>query len=338
MKKTALDPMDRGVSRRSLLAATVAGLAVPLARTRAAGRYPDKQVTLVSPYSAGGPVDIVARMLAQKLTERWGQAVIVENRAGASGAIGTEHVSKARPDGYTLLACNAGEIVILPTTRSSLPYDPLKDLTPITQLVSGPMVLAVKGDSPFKTLQDLLAGAKKQPGRLTYGSVGPGSISHVAGAMLESLGHVKLLHVPYKGAGPVITDLLGGHVDMAFIGVSVASPLLASGALRALGVTTTKRSGLLPDLPAISEILPNFEVNSWYGLMAPAKTPKALVDQIYQDTKSVVEQPEFAESLRQRGSDIVMSTPDQFRDKIKDELVRFAAVAKAAGINIQESN
>ena len=301
-------------------------------------QFPNRFVKLIVPYSPGGPVDNLARPLAQRLTEVWGQPAIVENKAGASATIGSELVARATPDGYTLLVCNASEIVILPVTSTNLPYDPLKDFSPITQLVSGPMVLVTPAGSPFKSLQEVIAAAKRRPDVLTYGSVGQGSISHVAGEMLNSLAGIKLLHIPYKGAGPVITDLLGNHVDVAFIGVSVAANLITTGKLRALGVTTTKRSNLFPEVPALSEQLPGFEVNSWYGLMAPPAMPKHITQKIYESVAAVLKQPDFAEMLRGRGSEIEASTPEQFAATIKADIARFAATTKAAGIKPEPIN
>ncbi len=335
--------MDRSThqGRRTLLAgaagALISGIS-PLAWGQAAGRFPSRPVRVIVPFSPGGPVDAMARPLAQKLSERWGQPVIVENKAGGSATIGSDMVAKSAPDGYTLLMCNVGEIAILPSTMANMPYDSVRDFTPVTQLVSGPMVLAINPNLPFRNLQDLVNAAKLQPNKISYGSVGSGSISHVAGEMLNSLAKIQLLHAPYKGAGPVITDLLGGHINMAFVGISVASPLLANGKLRALAVSTTKRAGMLPDLPAISEQFPGFEVNSWYGVMAPAGTPRAIVQQIYEDISAVMKQPEFAEMIKSRGSDIEVSSPDQFALKIKDDLARFAAAAKTAGIDPKASN
>lgn len=329
------------LGRRELLAvaaAAAAGGFAPLAWGQSAPRFPAKAVRVIVPFSPGGPIDGMARPLAQKLSERWGQPVIVENKPGASATIGSDLVAKAPPDGYTLLVCNVGEIAILPSTMANMPYDPLKDFAPVTQVVSGPMVLAINPNLPYKNLQDLVSAARSQPNKVSYGSVGAGSISHVAGEMLNSLAKTQLLHSPYKGAGPVITDLLGGHVDSAFIGISAAMPLLTAGKLRVLGVSTTRRAGLLPDVPAISELYPGFEVNSWYGIMAPAGTPRAIVQQIYEDVAAVVRQPEFTDMLKGRGSDIEVSPPDQFAAKIKADIFRFAAVAKTAGIQPRAAN
>ena len=300
--------------------------------------FPNRLVKLIVPYAPGGPVDNFARPFAQRLTEVWGQSAIVENKAGASATIGSLHVSRATPDGYTLLVCNASEIVILPVTSTNLPYDPVKDFSPVTQLLSGPMVLVTPAGSPFTSLQDLIAAAKRRPKVLTYGSVGQGSISHVAGELLNSLAGIQLLHIPYKGAGPVITDLLGNHIDVAFVGVSVAANLITTGKLRALGVTTTKRSMLFPEVPALSEQLPGFEVNSWYGIMAPPATPKNIIQKVYESVVTVMKQPDFAEMLRGRGSEIEASTPEQFSANIKADIARFAATIKAAGIKPEPIN
>jgi len=332
---TQLSQFVRGQAARRTLAAavgaTIAACWMHGAMAQGSG-YPTKIVRFVVPYSAGGPVDGLARPLAQKLTERWGQPIVVDNRPGASATIGTTTVARATPDGYTLLVCNAGEIGILPSTMAKLPYDPVKDFAPVTQLVSGPMVFAIHPGLPFKTLTEFVNAAKAQPAKLSYGSVGQGSISHLAGEMLSSLGKIELIHSPYKGAAPVITDLLGGHVNTAFLGISVTSSLITAGKLRALAVSTTKRSTVLPDVPAIAELYPGFEVNSWYGMMAPAGTPRAIVQQVYNDIVAVMRQPEFAEMLKARGSEVELSTPEQFAVKIREDIARYAQAVKTAGI------
>ena len=328
----------RSPRRRSLIGgALVAGFA-PWACGQPGVPFPSRYVKLIVPYSPGGPVDNLARPLAQRLTEVWGQPAIVENKAGASATIGSEMVARATPDGYTLLVCNASEIVILPVTSTNLPYDPVKDFAPITQLVSGPMVLVTPLDRPFRSLQELIAAAKRRPNELTYGSVGQGSISHVAGEMLNSMAGIKLLHIPYKGAGPVITDLMGGHVDMAFVGISVAANLIATGKLNALGVTTTRRSTAFPEVPVIADLLPGFEVNSWYGMMAPPGTPKDIIQKVYEDVSVVMKQPDFAQMLRDRGSEIEASTPEKFAATIKADIARFAATTRATGVKPEPIN
>lgn len=304
-----------------------------LANLAAAQGYPNKPIKVINPWTPGGPADIVARPIMAKLAERLGQPVVIENRAGANGVIGSTAVAKAPADGYTLLFSHVGPIAISPAMQTAMPYNSVKDFEPITQVVSAPTVLLVRADLPVKTLQDLIAYAKSRPDKLTYGSVGPGSTTHLAGEMLHSMAGIDILHVPYKGAGPVITDLIGGQIDMAFINISGAMSYLESGRLRGLAVSTIKRSSLLPNLPAIAEFYPGFEVNSWYGLMAPAGTPKAIVTRLQSEIASILKSPDIVQLLKTSGLDAEGSTPEQYAAKIKDDLVRWAAVVKATGLS-----
>lgn len=303
------------------------------ANLAAAQGYPNRPIKVINPWTPGGPADIVARPIMAKLAERLGQPVVIENRAGANGIIGSAAVAKAPADGYTLLFSHVGPIAISPAMQADMPYNSVKDFEPITQVVSAPTVMLVRADLPVKTLQDLIAYAKSRPGKLTYGSVGPGSTTHLAGEMLHSMAAIDILHVPYKGAGPVITDLIGGQIDMAFINISGAMPYLESGRLRGLAVSTLKRSSLLPNLPAIAEFYPGFEVNSWYGLMAPAGTPKAIVTHLQSEIASILKSPDIVQLLKTSGLDAEGTTPEQYAAKIKDDLVRWAAVVKATGLS-----
>ena len=244
--------------------------------TLAAG-YPDKPITVINPWTSGGPADTVARPVLQKLSERLGQPVIMENKPGANGVIGSAFVARAVPDGYTLLFSHVGPITISPAVQKEMPYDSVRDFKPITQVVSAPLVLTVRPSLPIHNLKELVDYARANPGKLSYGSVGPGSTTHLAGEILSSMADIKLLHVPYKGAAPVINDMLGGSIEMTFLNIAGSISYIKSGQLRAIAVTTLKRSSLLPDLPTIAETYPGFEVNSWYGLMAPAKTPDDIV-------------------------------------------------------------
>jgi tripartite-type tricarboxylate transporter receptor subunit TctC len=246
-----------------------------LANAVPAQDYPNRLIRVVVPWPPGGAIDAVARIVTLKLPERLGQQVIVDNRAGANGFIGTTAVAKSAPDGYTLLFADVGTISISPAMRADTPYNSLKDFAPITQVVSSPFALVVHPGVPAKTLQELVAYVKARPGKLTYGSFGHGSISHLAAAMLLSVEPgLDILHVPFKGAAPAITELIAGRIDVLFITVSSAVPQIEGGKMRGLAVTTLKRSNLLPNLPAINEVYPGYEVNSWYGMLAPAGTPK----------------------------------------------------------------
>ena len=300
--------------------------------TAAAPGYPDKPIKVISTSPPGGPLDVIARPVMAKLSERLGQAVVLDNRAGANGAIASAFVAKSPPDGYTLLITYLAPVAINPAMRADLPYDSVKDFAPITQLDSAALMLLVRNGLPVKTLPELIAYAKSNPGKLTYGSVGSGSAGHLVGAMLNSRAGIDVTHVPYKGGGPVVNDLLGGHIDMAFIGISGAMSYAEAGRLRGLAVTTLERSGLLPAMPAISEFYPGFDVNSWYGVMAPAGTPKAIVDLLQTEFAAILKLPDIAAVLKANGLEAKGSTPEQFATKIKEELAQWAIAVKQAGL------
>jgi tripartite-type tricarboxylate transporter receptor subunit TctC len=294
--------------------------------------YPTKNIRVINPWPPGGPADIVARPIFAKLSERLGQPIVIENRAGANGVIGSAIVAKAPADGYTLLFSHVGPIAISPSMQKDFPYNSEKDFQPVTQIVSAPTVLLVRADMPVKTFQELIAYAKQRPGKLSYGSVGPGSTTHLAGEMLQIAAGIDILHVPYKGAAPVLTDLIGGQIDMAFINISGAIPNIESGRLRGLAVSTLKRSSLLPQLPAIAEVYAGYEVNSWYGLMAPAATPKAIVARLQTEVSQILKLPEIAQVLRTGGFDAEGTSPEAYAAKIKDDLIRWSAVLKSTGL------
>ena len=298
--------------------------------------YPNKPIKVINPWTAGGPADIVARPILNKLSERLGQAVVMENKAGANGVIGSAYVAKAAPDGYTLLFSHVGPIAISPSMQKDMPYNSITDFEPITQVVSAPTVLLVRSDFPVKNFEELIAIIKSKPGKLSYGSVGLGSTTHLAGEMLHLFGGLELLHIPYKGAAPVITDLLGGQIDMAFINISGAISYIDSGKLKGLAVTTLKRSTLLPNLPTVAETYPGFEVNSWYGFMAPAGTPKAIVNRIQQEVATILKMPDIVQALKAGGLDPEASSPEQYAIKIKDDLTRWSAVVKSTGLTASQ--
>ncbi|MPS27056.1 tripartite tricarboxylate transporter substrate binding protein [Pigmentiphaga sp.] len=302
------------------------------AGTALAQPYPSRPVTVINPWTPGGPADAVARPILQKLSERLGQQFVVENRAGANGVIGSAMVARARPDGYTLLFSHVGPITISPALQRDMPYDPVKDLAPITQVVSAPLVLVVRPQLPIHDLGELIAYAKAHPGKLSYGSVGPGSTTHLAGAILGKRAGVDLLHVPYKGAAPVITDMLGGQIDMAFLNISGAVAYLKSGQLRGIAVSTRRRSALQPELPAIVELFPDYEINSWYGLMAPAGTPQAIIDKLQAEIASIVKLPDVVRQLEGLGLAPEGTTPRRYAEQIQADLARWREGVKAAGL------
>ena len=321
-----------GTTRRMLLGAGAA-LALPgLAAAQPA--WPSRPIRLINPWTPGGPADVVARPVAQKLSESLGQPVVMENRPGANGTIGAAAVARAAPDGYTLFFSHVGPIAISPNFSASVPFDPVRDFAPITQLVSGPIVLVVRPDVPATSVAELLALARAQPGALSYGSVGPASTTHLAGEMLAMMGGVQLLHVPYQGAAPVVTDLLGGRLHFAFINFAGAVAQMQAGTLRAIAVSTERRSSGLPNLPTVAETLPGFEVNSWYGVMAPANTPSAIVDRLQREIATALHAPDLTAALRAQGFDIEATTPAQYAAKIRSDLQRWGELARATGIKV----
>ena len=315
---------------RRCAAALLIGLAS--AASFAADAWPSKPITIINPWTAGGPAELVIRAVAEPLQQRLGQTVIVDSRGGANGTIGAAAVARAAPDGYTLLSGHVGPIVIAPALPQKPPYDSVKDFVPITQLVSGATVLVVRSDSPHTTLAALMAWAKANPGKLTYGSVGIGSTTHLAGATLARMTGTELTHIPYKGSAPINTDLLGGQIVTAFVNVAGVLPLIQSGKLRPLAVSTTRRTSVLADVPAVAETLPGFEVNSWYGLMAPAGTPAAIVERLHKEVAAILETPAIVAKLREYGLEPEGTTPAAFATKIKADLLWWQAAVKAADI------
>ena len=320
---------------RALGALVALGGLLAAGATLAAG-YPDKPITVINPWTSGGPADTVARPVLQKLSERLGQPIIMENKSGANGVIGCAFVARAAPDGYTLLFSHVGPITISPAVQKDMPYDSVRDFKPITQIVSAPTVLLVRPSLPIHNLRELVDYARANPGKLSYGSVGPGSTTHLAGEILSTMANIKLLHVPYKGAAPVVNDMLGGSIDMSFLNIAGAISYVKSGQLRAIGVTTLKRSPLLPDLPTISEAYPGFEVNSWYGLMAPAKTPDDIVDMLQKQVAEIIRSPDIVELFSRNGLTPEGTTPVQYAEQIKTDLARWRNVVQTSGLVIEQ--
>ena len=293
-----------------------------------AQNWPDKAIRFVNPFAPGGFGDGVARPMFEQLGQTLGQPIIVESQAGANGSLASNVVAKSAPDGYTLLIGNLGPIAINPTLSPETTADPLKVFSPIMQLVSGPLVLLVHPDFQAKTLEELIATAKENPGKLTYGSVGAGSTTHFAGELLKMQSHVDILQVPFRGAAPALINLLGRQIDMAFVNISIAKPHIDSGKLRALAVTTLKRSSILPDVPAVAEILPGFEVNPWWGLLAPINTPPQIVDRIQTELARILKDPAIADRLRQNGLEPEPSTSAEFAQRIASEIQKWREVIR----------
>ncbi len=294
--------------------------------------FPDKTVRLVVPFPAGGSTDIISRTLGQELSKMWGRQVVIDNRPGGSGIIGTDLVAKSAPDGYTLLVTTA-PFAIVPSLVDKLPYDPAKDFEPITLINTTPLVVVVNPNLPAKSIQELIALAKAKPGALNFGSAGSGGANHLAGELFSVMAGVKMVHVPYKGNAPALTDLVGGHVDVAFNGVTSALPLIKAGKLRPLAVTSLTRSGALPDIPTLDELgLKGFQAIAWNGLSAPARTPKELIARINTDVLKVIRSPEFVERLKGEGADPVGNSPEQFTAFLREETAKWSKVIKFANI------
>ena len=294
--------------------------------------WPAKPVRVIIPWPPGGPAEALSRAVLTKVTEVVGQPFILEARPGANGEIGTALVAKAAPDGYTILMSHLGPTAISPGLRKDLPYDPLKDFEPITQIISGPTLLVVRSGLAIHSVKELIAYAKANPGKLSYASVGIGSNTHLAGEMLNVAAGIDTLHVPYKGSTPAITDMMGQRVDFAFFGISGSIQQAKAGQIRMLAISTLKRSPFFPEVPAVAETVPGFELNSWYGYMAPAGTPKAIVNRMYQEVAAAVKKPEIVEWMKQNGLDPVASTPEEYGAHIRTELVKYAKALKDAKV------
>ena len=315
---------------------TMIGAALALCATLASGQgYPNKPVKLVVPFTPGSATDILARTLGQKLSEQWGQPVIVENRAGAGGTIGAGVVAKSPPDGYTLMVHSSGHAVNA-SMYPTLPYDTTKDFVEVATLGGQPNVLVVAPASGFRTVADLIAAAKKSPGALNYGSAGIGSGTHVNAEKFKLAAGIDAVHIPYKGTPEAITDTMTGRVTYFFSPISSALPNIREGKLVALGVSTAKRSSALPNVPTIAESgLPGFDYNLWVGLWAPAGTPQDIVDKINADVAKVLAMPDVRERLAALGAEPMVMTSADFRKFMREEIDDAAKVVKAAGIKAQ---
>ncbi|MFO0440625.1 MAG: tripartite tricarboxylate transporter substrate binding protein [Betaproteobacteria bacterium] len=297
----------------------------------AAQTYPVKTVRMVVGFPPGGPTDMLARIVAQKLGESWGQQVIVDNRAGASGMIGAELVARAAPEGYTLLMVPV-TFAVTPSLFSKMNYDSERDFAAVAQVAAAPFILVVHPTLPVKSVKELVALARARPGQLNYASASTGGMPHLAGELFNLMAGVKMVHVPYKGAAPATTDLLAGQVQLMFNNMLSAMPQVKAGRLRALAVTSTRRSNALPELPAIAETLPGYEASGWYGLLAPAATPREAVARINSETSRIMKLPEVAQRLAGDGVEAVGTTPGQFAAYLRAEIEKWGRIVKTAGI------
>ena len=314
-----------------LLLATlfVASWSLP-ARSQA---WPTKTITLVTPQATGGTSDILARAVAERLSQRLGQSVVVENRVGAGGNIGSGQVAKATPDGYTLLVGYVGTLAINPSLYSSVPFDPVDSFSNIVGLADVPLVLVVRSDFPAKNLDELVQYARTKP--LVYGSAGNGTMNHMAGELLNQAGKIKMTHIPYRGVAPAVTDLVGGQVDLAFASMPSSLPFINSGKLRAIAVTSETRSKVMPDVPTMLESkLAPISVSTWYSIMAPKGVPAAVVSRINTEVVSILETPEMKARLESLGALVWPVGPDQLLSTIKSDLARWTRIVKESGAKV----
>jgi tripartite-type tricarboxylate transporter receptor subunit TctC len=322
-----------GLNRRQALALAAAGAVMPAA-AQSAG-FPNKTVRIIVPYTTGGSNDVIARLLAQQLQTQWGQPVVVENRPGAAGNIGSAEVAKAAPDGHTLLLTNINITSMNPALIANMPFDPQKDFAPISLLGTTTLALVVHPSVPANSVAELISLAQKEPGRLNYASSGNGSPQHMSAEMFKAMTRTQITHVPYRGAAPAVADVVGGQVQVT---VGVVNQLIAhirSGRLRALGVTSLKRLAQLPEVPTLDEAgVRGYESEIWLGLAAPGATPAPLIEQINQDVRRAMSNPEVVSRLQGQGIDVLLSTPAQMRQRSLDDLKRWGDIIRTAGIKL----
>jgi len=319
--------------RRELLIALIAlAWATQVTAADSGQSYPNRPVRFIVPFAPGGSTDTLARTVGQKLGEALGEQVVVDNRSGGNGNIGTDLVAHAAPDGYTILLGYIANLAIGPSLYAKLPFDPVKDLAPVTQLAVAPNILVVHPSVPAKNFKEFIAYAKANPQKVNFASAAVASPGHLAGELLNHAAGIHMQHVPYKGSGQAVVDLVGGQVQVMVSGMSSVMPHIKAGRLRALAVTGAQRSPAVPDIPTIAESgFPKFEATAWYGVLVPARTPKAIVTRLHDEIVRALKMPEVKERLESVGFEIVGSTPEAFGAYIKSEIVKWAPVVKASG-------
>jgi tripartite-type tricarboxylate transporter receptor subunit TctC len=314
------------------LAAGGVGVGTSYAQTTVQ-RFPSKAIRFVSPFAAGGSTDGLARLIAQRLSETWELPVVVENRPGAGGTLGSDIVAKAPPDGYTLLLTSVSAHAIGPAMRRRMPYDPVRDFVAISQVASGHNVLVVHPSLPAKSVKELLALARARPAQLTYGSGGIGTTTHIAGELFKALGKVDLVHVPYKGGAPLAIALSSGEISISFGSIATVLPQMRSGRLRGLAVTGAARTQAMAQLPTVAEAgIPGYEMNSWYGVLAPGATPRDIVLKLSAEIVRIIKLPETRERLAHEGQEAAGTTADEFAAYLRSEVEKWSRVVKSAGI------
>jgi tripartite-type tricarboxylate transporter receptor subunit TctC len=318
-----------------VVVSTALTLHVPHAAAAADAEYPARPIRLIVPYAPGGAVDTVGRLLAQDLSPRIGQQVVVDNRAGGGGIIGMEIAARAAPDGYTLLVGSVG-VASMPGLYRKLPFDPLRDFAPISVSITGTYLLGVNPSVAASSVKELITMAKQSPGKFNFGSSGAGSTIHLAGEMLKSMAGIDIVHVPYKSAGLAMTDVIAGNIQMMFAPVVVMQPMAKAGKVKALGVTSIRRSALAPEIPTIAEAaLPRFEVSGWYGLLAPAATPRAVVNRLYTESKHGLDADSMNDRLKNQGLEVINLSPGQSSRFLKEDIARWSRVIRDANIKAE---
>ena len=327
------NPIDR---RRvvELLGASALAIAAP-AFARAQAAYPTRFVRMIVPFPPGGGTDAIARVFSAKLSAIWGQQMVVENKGGGATSIGTDTVAKADPDGYTVLLQSV-PLAVNKFLFATLPFDPVADLAPVSLICDYPNVMAVPMSSPAHSVQEFIAYARANPGKANYASSGHGTSVHLSGELFNKMTGLKLQHIPYRGAGPALNDLIPGRVDVMFNNTGAVMPLIKGGQLRALGVTSLKRSAELPDVPTVSEAgVPGFEVSGWYALFVPARTPAAVIQKLHADTVTALADPTTKARLEGLGVSVIGSSPEELRLYLKAEMDKWGAIIKEAGIKVE---
>jgi tripartite-type tricarboxylate transporter receptor subunit TctC len=319
---------------RHAMAAAILACALPAVSAVAADAYPAQTITIVVPFPPGGTTDVVARVLAEKLSPILRQSVIVENRQGAGGNVGASYVARAKPDGYTVLVSSAGPLSINQQLYANPGYDPIKDFAPISMLASVPIMLVSNVKAPFKTLPELIAYAKQHPGKIAYGSQGSGTTSHLTMELLKLDAGIDLQHIPYRGSAPAATDLIGGQIQVMFDNSPTTYPQVKAGTMHPLGVAATHRLPSMPDIPAIAETVPGFESDAWFGLVAPVRTPPEVVNKLNAAVRQVLTDPAVIARFKEVGVELVSDSPQEFQRFIQSEMEKWGKIIKATNLKL----